>query len=181
MTSPNSTTYDRTNGVKIIQSYLESGDVSLSQLAEAWNNDRRPIVEIVKNHFNLGISDCIGLDVTVRDAMQNMVLLGTLPLSTPVVKTQDGLEAEVKWTCPKCNHTQTDSVHPELGPFFSATCGECGQVSGDESLSKVDQIAWEQARQWADANACKWTDGENNFTGPHQFTNGKCATCGEVE
>lgn len=74
--------YDRTNSVKIIRTYLESGDVPLSQLAEAWNDDRRPIVEIVKNHFNLGISDCIGLDVTVRDAMQNMVLAGSLPLKT---------------------------------------------------------------------------------------------------
>ena len=29
--------------------------------------------------------------------------------------------------------------------------------------------------------ACTWTDGEQVFTGMHQFDNGKCSTCGVTE
>lgn len=105
----------------------------------------------------------------------------TIENNTTVVKTQDGLEAEVKWTCPKCQLSQTDTVHPQLGPYLSATCENCGNLFDDADLSETDRVAWNQARDWAENNQCNWTDGENSFTGPHQWTNGKCATCGEVE
>jgi hypothetical protein len=69
------------------------------------------------------------------------------------VQTTDGIEVEVEWTCPGCNHFQTDTVHPELGPFFSCTCGNCGNVFEDHHLSEADREAWEQARAQAESIA----------------------------
>lgn len=62
-----------------------------------------------------------------------------------VITTQDGQEATVDWTCPSCGHFQTDTVHPELGPFLSATCGACGNLFDYSRLSESDQQAWEEA------------------------------------
>jgi hypothetical protein len=68
----------------------------------------------------------------------------------PFVKTADGLEVLLTWTCPECQHKQDDTVHPDLGPFFSCTCGNCVKVFSDEQLSDVDQQAWEAARSQAE-------------------------------
>lgn len=67
-----------------------------------------------------------------------------------VVQTQDGLEVAVDWTCPKCQHVQTDTVHPELGPYLSATCGACGEIFDDKDLSETDRTAWNEARDHAE-------------------------------
>lgn len=69
----------------------------------------------------------------------------------PVVKTADGDEVKLNWTCPGCGHNQDDTVHPELGPFFSCTCGNCGKVFEDRDLSEADQAAWERARTQAES------------------------------
>jgi rubredoxin len=69
-----------------------------------------------------------------------------------IVKTADGLEAVVEeWTCPNCKHVQSDTVHPELGPFFSCTCGNCGHVFENHQLSEADRETWERARAQAES------------------------------
>lgn len=70
-----------------------------------------------------------------------------------IIQTQEGPEATVEWTCPKCQHVQTDSVHPRLGPYISSTCGGCGVTLNDEDLSAADLTAWDKARNWAEAQS----------------------------
>ncbi len=67
------------------------------------------------------------------------------------------IEIPFDWACPACNHEQTDTVNPELGPYLSLTCGACGKVFSDEQLSDVDSESWEMARQAAERRAapCK--------------------------
>jgi transcription elongation factor Elf1 len=67
-----------------------------------------------------------------------------------IIQTQEGAEATVTWTCPECQATQTDSVHPRLGPYISSTCGNCGKTFNDEHLSAQDIEAWDAARNWAE-------------------------------
>lgn len=96
------------------------------------------------------------------------------------IQTQDGLEFPVEWTCPNCQSPQVDTVHPQMGPFLSATCGECGNLFDDADLSENDRLSWNDARDRAENAQCTWTDNEQVLTGPHQWEGGKCATCGEV-
>lgn len=70
-----------------------------------------------------------------------------------IIETMGEKEATVTWTCPDCRATQTDSVHPELGPYISSTCGECGKTFNDEHLTLADVVAWNAARDWAEAES----------------------------
>lgn len=62
------------------------------------------------------------------------------------------IEIPFSWTCPTCQHRQTDTVNPELGPFLTVVCGECGSVHDDDSMTPVDSDAWEVARGAAEAS-----------------------------
>lgn len=57
------------------------------------------------------------------------------------------------WTCPKCKTFQHDSVNPELGPFVTCTCTECGRSFDDGDLDAESVASWENARQQAEAAA----------------------------
>lgn len=73
-------------------------------------------------------------------------------MTTETVNTVDGVEVTVKaWTCPDCKHVQDDTVHPELGPYISVTCGNCGQSFSDEQLSEEDRAKWNDARDFAES------------------------------
>ena len=76
MTNTNST-FPRTNSTREVQRYLESGEVPIYLIEQSFFTERREtIVEHVKRHFNADAGDCIGIDLIVRDAMQNMALEG---------------------------------------------------------------------------------------------------------
>ena len=66
-----------------------------------------------------------------------------------IIITKDGEEVIVEWTCPKCNITQQDSVHPDLGPWLSCCCSNCEQCFEFEELSEKDQIVWDEACEQA--------------------------------
>lgn len=77
MTTENFSTLPSTNKTEAIQAYLESGSMPLYDLAKAWNKGNlKDITTRVVRHFNPTIGQCIGLDINVRDAMQNMALHG---------------------------------------------------------------------------------------------------------
>jgi hypothetical protein len=68
------------------------------------------------------------------------------------ITTSDGTEFRVKaWRCPGCGHCQEDSVHPELGPYLSCTCGACGASFDDEALDPDSLTNWLEARDTAEA------------------------------
>ena len=73
-------------------------------------------------------------------------------MSAKQIQTPDGVEFLVEWwVCPDCGHSQSDSVHPTLGPFLSCTCGKCGRVFSDEQLDAESLSNWSEARDAADA------------------------------
>jgi len=75
-------------------------------------------------------------------------------MASQIVKTADGREATVTgWTCPECGHVQDDTVHPELGPFISVTCGACIRTFSDDQLSAEDLQKWDEARDLAETMA----------------------------
>jgi len=77
MTTENFSTLPNTNATEAIQAYLESGAMRLYDLAKAWKKGNlKDVTARVVRHFNPTIGQCIGLDINVRDAMQNMVLHG---------------------------------------------------------------------------------------------------------
>lgn len=77
MTKTNSSTYPKTDRVKAVQTYLESGDIPMSVLFAAWNSsDCRRVVKLVETHYSTTEGESIGIEVVVRDAMQNMALKG---------------------------------------------------------------------------------------------------------
>lgn len=55
------------------------------------------------------------------------------------------IEIPFQWTCPKCQHQQTDTVNPELGPYCTLICGQCQQVVVEQDLSEEDAQAWDLA------------------------------------
>ena len=59
-------------------------------------------------------------------------------------------EFPCEWTCPKCRTFQRDSVNPELGPFVTCTCTECGVSFSDSDLDPVSLASWEAARLLAE-------------------------------
>ena len=60
-------------------------------------------------------------------------------------------EFACRWTCPKCQKHQSDSVHPELGPFVTCTCTECGNSFDDDALDEISRASWERARRLAES------------------------------
>ena len=54
------------------------------------------------------------------------------------IDTPDGKEVAFKWTCPRCKHHQSGSVHPILGPFWALTCVKCEGYIDDVELSEDD-------------------------------------------
>jgi transcription elongation factor Elf1 len=55
------------------------------------------------------------------------------------------IEVPFTWHCPKCNHAQTDTVNPDLGPYINVTCGRCEGTSEIQELSAIDADSWESA------------------------------------
>lgn len=74
-------------------------------------------------------------------------------------KGRDGDEVIVRWTCPACQHQQTDTVHPEYGPWGGCTCSACEQTFYcEEGLSAEDKAAWDRARDDAEKMEARAND-----------------------
>jgi hypothetical protein len=67
-----------------------------------------------------------------------------------IVRTPHGIEFSVEWQCPFCKAKQTDTVHPNYGPFVTSTCEPCGMMSCDDDLDPESLAAWEEARTAAE-------------------------------
>ena len=65
------------------------------------------------------------------------------------LETKDGPEFGFTWTCPECDATQVDFVHPDLGPFLMLTCGTCESsvLGADIHLEEFQE--WESAKMAA--------------------------------
>jgi transcription elongation factor Elf1 len=60
------------------------------------------------------------------------------------------IEIPFEWTCPKCGHTQTDTVNPVLGPFVTVICGECQGTFPEDALTPQDRAAFDAAVELAE-------------------------------
>ena len=60
-------------------------------------------------------------------------------------------EFPFNWTCPTCQHRQTDTVNPVLGPFISVTCGACGAAHSEYDLAATDRTSFDSAIERAEA------------------------------
>lgn len=58
---------------------------------------------------------------------------------------KDEIEIPFRWTCPKCKHAQTDTTNAEYGPFYSATCGQCGGWFDQFEMSLEDWNNFQEA------------------------------------
>lgn len=102
-------TFPKTDRVKAVQNFLET--LPQSQTETAWKKERwRDLMFDVAGHFKLTAGEEIGLDITVRDALQNMALAGFF------------LNGSAKdLTCSNCPALQTEADE-EAG-----ACTQCGQ------------------------------------------------------
>lgn len=61
----------------------------------------------------------------------------------------DRVEILFHWDCPRCGHSNDDSVNPCLGPWVSVICGDCLRTIADDSLDRESYASWERAREAA--------------------------------